>query len=190
MVPYGRYRHLLFNRYDRIEQATGRAEASPLQHLAIDRATLRDSLFPLVVVLSDTADATLTVIAPDGEELDRLRSTHMDRSRGDHARVRRRYGAEPGTYRIGVYGAATTEYELTAIAVEADGVLVDETRSGAVEAGEHHTYGLTVPAETTGSLQRDGRSGLGPALVGGAAAGGVALGAVGLHVLNRLRDRT
>lgn len=189
MEPYGQYTHLLFNRYDRIEQSTDRDQPSPLEHVRVDRSTLADALFPVVVVLSETVAAELTVTDPAGEELDRLRGTFMDRRRGDHARIRTAYGADPGTYRIGVFGTDGGPYELTALAADTDGVIVDETRSGAVEPGELHTYELTVPADAAGALGRVDREWLRPALVAGGAAGAMAVGAIGNHVVQRLRAR-
>lgn len=189
MEPYDRYTHLLFNRYDRIEQATGRDRATPLEHLSVGRPTVREALLPVVVILSDTTDATLTVTGPDGRALDRLRGRFMHRDRGAHARIRTRYGADRGTYRIGVYGTSATAYDLTAVAADTDGVIVDESRSGHVAAGELHTYALTVPDGDEGRVARDGDDRIRPAVIGGAAVGGVAAGAVGLQVLQRLRDR-
>lgn len=186
MQPYGRYTGVLFNRFDQIERAADRETASPLDHLTVDRATVRASLFPLALVSVDAADTKLSVVAPDGEELDRVRGTYMDRSRGDYAHVRSRYGADPGTYRIGVFGLEATDYELTALVAGPDRSIVEATRSAAVGPGELHEYDLDIPDEGAGTLERAGRGGLRPALLGGAA-GGVAAGALGHRALQRRR---
>lgn len=47
--------------------------------------------------------------------------------------MRSLYGAEPGTYRISVFGNDATDYELTILVAEPDGVIVDETRAVTLE---------------------------------------------------------
>ncbi len=190
MQPYDRYTHVLFNRYDQIERATDRDRTSPLDHLTVDRARVRDALFPVAVVTVDSADVELTVVDPNGEELDRIRGEGMDRNRGDLARLRSLYGADPGTYRVGVLGTQATDYELTAVVAGPEGTLVDATRTGSVDPGEFHAYDLSVPEEGSGTMTRDGGGRLRPALVGGAGAVvGVAVGAVGYRTLRGLRGR-
>lgn len=189
MRPYRRYTGMLFNRFDQIERATGREDVGPLDHFTVDRSVVQESMFPLALVLTDTAAVDLTVVDPDGEALDRLRSTHMDVSRGEYARMRSRYGARPGTYRVGVYGKGTTEYAVTARVADAERSIVDETRTATIAPGELHEYALRIPANGPGSFERRRSRSFDPAVAGGAGvAGGVALGAVGYHTLRRRRD--
>lgn len=189
MDAYGRYTGVLFNRYDRIERATDREDASPLDHLTVDRSTLRASLFPLALVMVDTADVELTVVAPDGEELDRVRGTYMDRTREEYARVRSRYGATPGTYRIAVFGEDQVDYEVTTIVADDDGVVVDTTHDGTIEPGEFHEYDLEIAGSGRGSMDRqDGRLQR-ATLVGAGAVGGMAVGALGYRGMRQRRER-
>ena len=190
MRPYDRYTSLLFNRYDQIERATERDRAGPLDHLVVDRPTLRDSLFPVAVVTADPEGVELSVVDPDGVELDRIRGEEMDRDRSGSARIRSLYGAEPGTYRVCVFGTEATDYELTALAADPDGTLVDAKRAGTVEPGELHEYDLEITEEGDGAMARGRRGWIGPALVGGAGAvGGVAVGALGHRTLRRTGGR-
>ena len=188
MRPYGRYTGVLFNRYDRIEGATGREAASPLDHLSVDRSTVRASLLPLVLVLVDSADVEVTVVDPNGEELDRLRGTHMDGGRGDYARLRSLYGAAAGTYRIGVFGGESTDYELRAVVVDGDGPIVDSTTTASIDVGESHQYDLEVPEDGAGAVEDASggwpRSGL---VCGAGVAGGAVAGAIGYGLLRRRR---
>lgn len=189
MRPYGRYTRLLFNQYDRIERASDRDLASPLDHLTVGRSTVRSSLFPLALVLVDTNDVEVTVVAPDGTELDRTRGTHMDRDRGSYARMRSLYGASPGTYRIDLFGHEDTDYELRAVVCDTDGTLVDSTRSGTIGVGEVHEYDLEIPEDGEGTMARTGDDVLGSAaVVGGAAVGGAAVGALGYRTLQQKRN--
>lgn len=192
MRSYGEYTHVLFNRYDQIERATDRENAGPLDHLTVGRPTVRGSLFPLAYVTVDGDDEALElcIADPDGEELDRVRGTYMDRTRGDVSTVRSLYGADPGTYHVGVYGMGSTDYELTALVADTGGTVVDETRSGTLEAGELHEYTLEVPEEGDGTVDRTNGGWFGSALTGGAGAlGGIAAGALGHRTLQQLRDR-
>lgn len=187
MQPYGRYTGILFNRYDQIERATDRGTASPLDHLSVDRSTVRASLFPLALVSVDAAATKLAVVAPDGEELDRIRGTYMDRSRGENAHVRSRYGAEPGTYRIAVFGREATDYELTTVVAGPGRTIVEATHANSIGAGALHEYELAIPDSGEGTVERTRRGGLHPALLGGAV-GGVAAGAIGHRTLQRRRN--
>lgn len=190
MRAYGRYTHVLFNRYDQIERATGRGRASPLDHLRVGPSTVHESLFPVVVVTTDTEDAELAVVAPDGTELQRIRGGLMDGSRGDLARLRSLYGADSGTYRVGVFGTRRTDYELRALAADADGAVVRAVRTGTVGSGELHEYALDVPEDGDGTMVRERRGGVPSGLVGGAGAiGGVAVGVASHRAFQRLRSR-
>lgn len=193
MEPYGRYTGLLFNRYDRIERATGRDLASPVDHLTVDEATVRGELFPLTLVLVDAEAGVeavdVAVVDPSGVPMDRVRGTYMDRSRGDYDRMRSCYGAEPGVHRVDVFGNADTDYELRAVVADEDGVIVEATRSASIAAGAVHEYDLTVPAGGDGSLDRSGGPLPESAVVGGvAAAGGAAAGALGYRAIHRRRS--
>lgn len=190
MRPHGRYTGVLFNRYDRIERSTGRDHASPLDHLTVGPSTVRSSLFPVALVLADTEDVDLAVVAPDGTELERIRGTHMDSTRGSYARVRSLYGADPGTYRIGVFGDEATDYQLKTVVADPGGTIVDETHSASIEVGELHEYDLNIPAEGDGKVASadDGRL-RGSLVTGGAAFGGVAAGALGYRAIRRRRKR-
>lgn len=185
MQPYRGYTGALFNRYDRIERATGRRDAGPLDHLRVDRATVRASLFPVVLVLVDTEAVDLVVVDPEGAPLERLRGTHMDRTRGEAARMRARYGAVPGTYRISVLGNRRTEYEVEVNVSGLDGEIVHAGHAAGIRAGAVHEYELVVPESGVGSLSRVGGGTRLAGLVGGAGAlGGVAAGALGYRFLD------
>lgn len=184
MEPYRQYSHVLFNRYDRIERAADRDRASPLDHVTVDRSTVRASLFPLALFLVDSPAVRLAVVGPDGRELDRVRGVHADRSRGDSPRVRSRYGADPGTYRLRVFGDGEATYEATAEVVDADGALLAETRTATIGPGDRHVYEVEIPESGTGTLRRTDRDLPTAALVGGAGAiGGAVAGAVGYRTL-------
>lgn len=145
MRPYGRYTRFLFNRYDRIEDATGREDASPLDHTDLGATEVRESLFPMALVTVDSEDVDLAVSTPGGGRLGRTRGAFMDRSRWRHPRLRFAYGVDSGRYRIGILGRKTTAYTLRARVVGRAGGSLDATRSGTVEAGETRTYDATVP---------------------------------------------
>ena len=188
MRPYGRYTGVLFNRYDRIERASDREVASPLDHLTVDRQAVRSSLFPLALVLVDSDAVEVTVVDPDGEELERTRGAYMDRSRGTHARVRSLYGADPGTYRIGVFGDDATDYGLRVVVADEDGPVVDWTASNSIDAGELHEYDVEVPEDGRGTVAAASGGWLQSGLVCGAGlAGAAAAGAIGYHVLGSRR---
>jgi hypothetical protein len=190
MVPYQQYTHALFNRYDRIERAANRERATPLDHVTADRSTLRESLFPFVLVRVDSPDVSLAVVGPDGAELDRLRGRYADRSRGEYARVRSRYGAAPGRYCVCVFGDRTAAYEMAVDAVDADGAVLREKRTATVEAAERHDYDVEIPERGAGTLRRSKRDRLRAALTGGAGVvGGVAVGAAGYRAVKRRRGR-
>jgi hypothetical protein len=190
MRPYEQYTGALFNRYDQIERATGREDASVLDHLTVGRRRLRESLFPLALVLVDVDDVAVGVVAPDGTSVDRIRSAYMNRSRGEYARIRSLYGAEPGTYWIGVLGDQGTGYELRTVVADAGGAVLDATRSATVDAGDVHVYDLAVPTDGGGSVDRADGTWRRDVLVGGAGAvGGAAAGVAGVRALRR-RDGT
>ena len=190
MEPYGQYTGVLFNRYDRIERATERENASPLDHLTVGRSVLRASLFPHVLVMVDSAAVELSVVAPDGTTVDRIRGAHMDRSRGDFDRIRSLYGAAPGTYRVGVFGNESADYELTVTVADEDGPIVDETRSASIAAGELHEYDLEVPGDGEGEVARGDGDWPGSGFAAGAGVvGGVAAGALGYRAVQRRRRR-
>lgn len=188
MRQYGRYTGVLFNRYDRIERATGRTDATPFDHLQVDRSTVRTALFPIAVVQADTKAVDLVVVDPEGEPFERIRGQHMDPSRGEYPRHRVRYGVTPGTYRIGLFGKRETEYELRAMVSGLDGSIVDAARTARIGAGEGHGYTLEVPASGSGRLERTGQSDHRSALVTGTGAvGGIAAGALGYRLLRNRR---
>lgn len=188
MRPYGPYTNLLFNRYDQIRRATGRADAGPFDHLRVGPGALRRALFPLLSVLVDTDAVALTVVRPSGGTVHRVRGRQMDRTRGDHARVRSLYGAPPGTYRISVVGLESTDYELRVVAADRDGLLADATRADSLPAGEVDEYELELPETGTGAVRRASGSVPGGVAVGGAAVGGAAAGALGWRALRRRRE--
>lgn len=186
MAPYGQYTGALFNRFDRIDLASDRDGASPLDHLTVDRSTLRAALFPLVLVLVDVDDVSLAVDGPDGDELGRISGTYMDRSRGDYPRVRTGYGARPGTYRVGVFGHEETAYELTAVAAGPDGTLVNATRRATIGSGAMHEYELEVRTDGSGSLARtDGDLERLALATGAGVLGGAAAAALGYRTIRR-----
>lgn len=186
MRPYGRYTHVLFNRYDQIDRATDRSLVSPLDHFHIDAAMVRESLFPFVLVLVDTTAVDLTVRSPNGSSLDRIRATHMERRRCIYPRIRTLYGAEPGTYYVSVSGNESTAFELTAIVAEPDTVALDTTFEGEVAVGEHHDFQLTVLQRGTGRLRQENTRFRSPAVSGGVGVlAGAALGAAGHRTLRQ-----
>lgn len=189
MEPYRQYTHLLFNRYDRIEQATDRVTASPLDHLEVEASQLREELFPTALVTVDTTDVDLSVSRPSDRPLGRLRGAYMDSSRGAFPRLRCGYGISAGEYRIAIVGSRETDYQLRVRIAEPAGARVDETRYDRIESGETHTYVVEVPesADETGTVQRvEGESGLGRLAAVGA--GGAAIGAGAYHVWRRTGD--
>lgn len=189
MQPYGQYTGVLFNRHDRIEGATDRGPVTNLDHLTVDRSTVGESLFPLARIVATTDAVDLAVVTPDDEPLGRLRGAHMDRARGTHARVRTRYGAAPGTYRIGVFGAADTDYDLSATVAGLDSLVVNETIVASIRTGDTHEYELTIPADEgeDGTLVRR-RRGLRPAHLAGAGAVGAGIGALGYRAVTGRGD--
>lgn len=190
MQPYRHHTNLLFNRFDQIERAAERETASPLDHLTIDRSTVLASLFPLAVFTVDAENVEIAVVGPDGDGVDRMRGTHMDRTQGETAGIRTRYGASPGTYRIGVFATDTTDYELTTMIADTDRTLVDESRTATIDLGERHEYVLEVAEEGSHSLDRSGGGSVRPTLVGGAGAVvGATVGAVGYRTVTEFRSQ-
>lgn len=184
MAPYKGYTGILYNRYDRIEMATGRLNVSPLDHLTVGRPAVRESLFPLVLATVDAEDAVLSLVGPDGAEGKRIRGSYMDVSRGDCAYMRSIYGARAGTHRIRIFGAAGTEYELDTVVTGAEETQVNVRRAGSVDAGDVHEYELTVPTNGDGTVRRlqDG-SVRSEVLAAAGVAGGLAAGALGYRAL-------
>lgn len=176
MQPYAdRYDEFVFNRFDRVAAVTD--QESPLAFTDIDPETVVDSLFPMLVVTVDDPDVTVNVTGPNGRGARRLTSRFMDRTRGAIPRIRSRYGAESGTYQIGVVGQRDTEYELTAIAATPENRLLNQSVTGTIDAGEVRTYEATVSdGSESGTLDRTnpGQSWRPTAL---GIAGGAALGA-------------
>ncbi|WP_418280328.1 hypothetical protein [Halorubrum sp. DTA98] len=190
MVPYGNYEWLLFNRYDRIEEATGRATATPLDHVDISPARFRDEIFPTALVTVDTPDVELTISDPNGGRLGRLRSDFMDRSRGPVARVRSAYGVDAGEYRIDLHGRRSTPYELRVHIAGPNGTRLSVAHADRIGNSETKTFIATVPetADETGTFEPfDRRFGRLP-IAAASAGGGVAAGA-GLHYLWHRRRR-
>lgn len=189
MQPYRKYTGVLFNQYDRIEEATDRETATPLDHLTVGRQRLREAVAPLALVATTAADVDLVVTAPDGTEIERIHGTHIDRGRGKYGRMRARYGAEPGTYRVRVFGSDAARYELRALVADVDGGVVDATRRARVQAGAVHEYDLVIPAEGEGRLTRVGTRFGGRTSVDllGAGAVGAGVGALGYRAIDRLR---
>lgn len=174
--PYGtkEYDGFVFNRYDRIIAA--RRSAEPLG--AIDRAreAIHHLLFDVALFLVD-ADVGLTVVGPDGRPLTRLVSPLIDRRSTEYRRMRVRYGADPGRYRVVVTGSRPTEYTLYASAASLDGERLSDRSTASIDAGEVHEYVATVPtsAADDGDLER--RSVGGPSITTGA---GLVVGAAGI----------
>ncbi len=189
MRPYRQYTTVVFNRYDQIERATGHSDVGPLDHVTIDRATAREELFPTMVVTADTAAVNVTAVGPRGRELERIESEHMDRSRGRYPRLRRRHGAAPGTYRLGVYGTDETDYELSVVVADTEGAIVDVTRTASIGVDERHEYDLEITDAGDGTLSRVRRSGSGPTVWTAAGAlGGAAVGALGYRAVSERRE--
>ncbi|GCF13809.1 hypothetical protein Harman_17440 [Haloarcula mannanilytica] len=189
MRPYRQYTNIVFNRYDQIEQATGRSDVGPLDHVQADQTTAREELFPTMVVTADTDAVNLTAVGPGGTELDRMTSEHMVRSRGRYPRLRRRHGATPGTYRLGVYGTDETEYELSVAVADPEGEIVDATQTASIGIDERHEYDLEVTAAGDGTLSRVRQSGSRPSVwTAAGAVGGAAIGALGYRTVSRRRD--
>jgi len=188
MRPYRQYTSVVFNRYDQIERATGESDVGPLDHVAADRETVREELFPTMVVTADTDAVNLTAVGPRGRELERIESEHMDRSRGRYPRLRRRHGAAPGTYRLGVYGVDEADYELSAVVADTEGAIVDVTRTASIGVDERHEYDLEVTDAGDGTLSRVRRSGSAPTVwAAGGALGGAAVGALGYRAVSERR---
>ncbi len=188
MKPYGRYTRFLFNRYDRIDDATGRS-ATPLDHLEYGRGSVRESLFPVALVTADTAAVDLSIARPNGGHLNRLSGEFMDRTRGDFPRMQYAYGVENGRYRVTVYGQQETDYEVRVRIAGEDGARLDTTRTDRISGGESHVYTAAVPAtaDEEGTLERQGESRWAETI--GLAGVGVGLGAAGgvgaYHLWNR-----
>jgi len=188
MRPYGKYTGVLFSRYDRIEAATDRDRAGPIDHVTVDRERLRESLFPHALIVATTEDIDLAVAGPADRRVRRLRGEYTDVTRGEYSRVCSRYGADPGTYRISVFGERRTDYELTATVTDREGALVDETRTASIGPGRVHEYDLEIPDDGDGELTRV-RAGARRLRLLGAGAAGIAAGAVGYRTARRLRNR-
>jgi len=189
MEPYGKYEWILFNRYDRIEDATQRTAATPLDHVDLDTAQLKEMIFPTALVTVDTTDVDLTVADPNGSRLGRLRSEFMNRSLGGVSRLRSEYGARAGAYRIRLYGHRSTPYELRVRIAGPDGTRLVVSHTGQIEADETQMYTATVPetADRAGSFEPVDR-GRGRLPVTVAAVGGLTAGA-GAHYLWTKRQR-
>lgn len=192
MEPYGKYEHLLYNRWDRIEAATGREQASPLDHLNLGVDAVRDSLFPMALVTVDAADVELSVRRPDGRLVGRLQSEFMDPTRGRYSRMRFGYGVDEGEYRIALLGRAETVYALRIRVTDRDGVRLDSIHEATIGAGETQNFVARVPnsAGETGALEpteepcdRTRATGM-----TGGVAGGLALGAGAYYLWNQRRD--
>ncbi|QZP39502.1 hypothetical protein [Halobaculum magnesiiphilum] len=154
MRPYDDFTGLLYTRYDQIEQASDRARAGPLDHLAVDADRLRDELLPVAQVAVDSTDVALSVIEPSGDRSRRIRGRFDDRSRGSAPRLRTCYGADSGSYRIRLLATADTTYELRTVVAGADRTRLEAIRSGAMDAGGVREYALTVGAPTETAVQR------------------------------------
>jgi len=189
MRPYRQYTKIVFNRYDQIEQATDRSDVGPLDHVRVDQTTAREELFPTMVVTADTDAVNLTAVGPGGTELERMTSEHMVRSRGRYPRLRRRHGAAPGTYRLGVYGTDETDYELSVAVADPESAIVNVTQTAGIGVDERHEYDLEITDAGDGTLSRVRRSGSGPSVwTAAGAVGGAAVGALGYRTLSRPRN--
>lgn len=182
MTPYRQYTHLLFNRFDRIEQTGVRDTATPLDHLTLNAAEIAASLFPFALVLADTSNVTLDVLTPSGEPVHRLSSPEMDRFRDEYPRVRSLHGTQPGTYHVSVYAHEPTDYTVRTIVADPDGAIVDESRVDTIDAGQRHTYTLEIPRTGSGSFQPTASDRWRPVVFGAA---GMAAGAAGYWVYDR-----
>lgn len=151
MEPYGKYEWILFNRYDRIEGATDRTTATPLDHVDLDAGEVREAIFPMALVTVDTADVDLTVVAPDGGRFGRLKSEFMNRSRGPFQRLRSGYGVAAGEYRIYLKGHRPTSYEIDVRIAGPHGVRLSVTRTAQIKADETQVYAATVPETADGT---------------------------------------
>lgn len=190
MQPYDKYERVLFNRHDRIEAATDRATVTPLDHVDVGAEELRESVFPLALVTVDTQDVDLALVDPNGRRLGRLGSDFMDRSRGSVVRLRSAYGADPGTYRVRLYGHRATPYELQVRIAGPDGTRLSTSHAARIETGETQEFAATVPdaPDGTGTFEPvERRIGRLPLAVG-AASGGAALGAGAHYLWRRHRD--
>ncbi|MFD1597832.1 hypothetical protein [Halobellus rarus] len=187
MRPYGAYTGMVYSRYDRIEASTDRTRPGPLDHVTVDGDRIRESLFPLALVAASSEDVELAVVDPGGERVRRLRGTHTDESRGEYPQVCSRYGVDPGSYRVSVFGAGRTDYELAARVTDVEGAIVDETRTATIRPGEVHEYVLGVPEDGDGTLDRV-RSGIRPIHLVGAGALGTVAGAAGYGAATRFRS--
>lgn len=190
MEPYGRYRWVLFNRYDRIEDATGRSTATPLDHVNLDAAQLREAIFPTALVTVDTSDIDLTIVNPNGGRLGRIRGEFMDRSRGPVSRLRSAYGAAAGDYQIRLYGHQSTTYELAVRIAGPNGSRLSVVHSDQIEAEETQVFTATVPetADETGTFElTEQEFGRIPVAIA-AASGGLVVG-VGAHYAWQKRQR-
>ncbi|SDM54205.1 hypothetical protein SAMN04487949_2014 [Halogranum gelatinilyticum] len=179
------FSEFVYNRLDRVI----RSQSDPSPHLAagVSARDLRERLLALTLFKTDTSDVSLAVVAPDGTPVTRIRSQAMDRRRTAYHETRYRYGAPAGDYRVVVTGERDTEYTLETKAADTDGELLASAVTTAIEAGQTHTYTVTVPESPGGdSAVERGVDGLPDwlKLAAAAVAGGVA-GAG----LTRLRDR-
>ena len=152
MQPFRAYDRFVFNRHERRVAASGAKAA-----LVIDRAVI-ERLSRLVLFLVDSDDLDLVVRDPNGSPVGRDTARTMNRERTEYSRVRYRYGAPAGDYRITVLGRSETDYNLSALAAARDGSLIDTERSARIEPGETHEYVATIPEEPdrAAKLRRDG----------------------------------
>lgn len=146
----------VYNRLDRVI----RSQSDPSSHLAagVSARDLRKRLLALTLFKTDTSDVSLAVAAPDGTPVTRIRSQAMDRRRTECYAMRYRYGAPAGDYRVVVTGKRDTEYTLETKAADVDGELLASTVATTIDAGQTHTYTVTVPESPGGdsAVERGG----------------------------------
>lgn len=151
MVPFRNYDRFVFSRHDRRLLESGTSAA-----LVIGQE-LADWLSRLVMFLVDSDDLDLVVRDPNGKPVERDTARVMNRDPTEFSRVRYRYGAPSGEYRVAIVGRAKTSYNLSALAADRDGSLIDAERGATIDPGDTHEYVATIPESSNepASIRRD-----------------------------------
>lgn len=95
----------------------------------------------------------LTVVGPDGAELDRVTAAGTRQGPTEYEEVTYGQDAAPGEYEISVEGTADGEYTIEAMGETSDGGTIREQATETITEGETHEYVATVPESSGGEAE-------------------------------------